>query len=71
MDLHLQLCPTDGTPLVDPSRYRHIVGSLVYLTVTRPDIAHAVHILSQFVSAPFASGSTLLTRNILSVFVLC
>ena len=52
MDLHLQLRPTDGTPLEDPSRYRHIVGSLIYLTVTRPDIAHAVHILSQFVSAP-------------------
>ena len=28
------------------------MGSLVYLTITRPDIAHAVHILSQFVSAP-------------------
>jgi len=29
------------------------VGSLVhYLTVTRPDITHAVHIWSQFVSAP-------------------
>jgi hypothetical protein len=52
MDLHLQLRPTEGAPLEDPSRYRHIVGSLVYLTVTRPDIAHAVHILSQFVSAP-------------------
>ena len=52
MDLHLQLRPTDDTPLEDPSRYRHIVGSLVYLTVTRPDIAHAVHILSPFVSAP-------------------
>jgi len=52
MDLHLQLCPTDGTHLSDPSRYRHLVGSQVYLTVTRPDIAHAVHILSQFVSAP-------------------
>jgi hypothetical protein len=50
MDLHLQLRPSDGTPLADPSRYCHIVGSLVYLTVTRPDIAHAVHILSQFVS---------------------
>ena len=50
MDLHLQLRPSDGTPLADPSRYRHIVGSLVYLTVTRPDIAHEVHILSQFVT---------------------
>jgi len=52
MDLHLQLRPNDGTPPQDPARYRHIVGSLVYLTVTRPDIAHAVHILNKFVSAP-------------------
>jgi hypothetical protein len=52
MDLHLQLRPSDGAPVEDPSRYRHIVGSLVYLTVTIPDIAHAIHIWSQFVSAP-------------------
>ena len=52
MELHLQLRPTDGVPLTDPSRYRQLVGSLVYLTVTRPDIAHVVHVLSQFVSAP-------------------
>ena len=42
MELHLQLRPTDGVPLTDPSRYRQLVGSLVYLTVTRSDIAHAI-----------------------------
>lgn len=43
--------------LRDTTRYRHLVGSLVYLTVTRPDIAHAVHIVSQFVSAPTSQDS--------------
>lgn len=76
--LHLKLHPNDGTPLENPSRYGHIVGSLVYLTVTRPDIAHAVHILSQFVSAPhfsslwtFASCAKILKGDIILVFILC
>ena len=44
MELHLQLRSTDGIPLEDPSRYRHLVGSLVYLTVTRPDIHYKKYV---------------------------
>jgi hypothetical protein len=42
-------------PLSDATLYRQLVGSLVYLTVTRPDIAHAIHLVSQFLSAPHST----------------
>ncbi|GKA84809.1 hypothetical protein Tco_0806463 [Tanacetum coccineum] len=48
----LKLSLNKGTPLEDPSAYRKLVGRLLYLTMTRPDISYAVQHLSQFVSAP-------------------
>ena len=50
LNAHLTLL--GGKPLSNPSLYRRLVGSLIYLTITRPDISYAVHQVSQYLSAP-------------------
>ena len=52
MDPRLKFSDFEGEPLEDPSTYRRMVGRLLYLTITRPDIAYAVHRLSQGMSCP-------------------
>jgi hypothetical protein len=37
---------------IDPHLYRQLIGSLMYLVNTRPDICYAVNVLSQFMSQP-------------------
>jgi hypothetical protein len=44
----------DGEPLSDAILYRQLVESLVYLTVTQPDISYAIHIVSQFMAASWS-----------------
>ncbi|RVW33283.1 Retrovirus-related Pol polyprotein from transposon RE1 [Vitis vinifera] len=41
-----------GSPFSNPTLYQSLVGALQYLTITRPDIAHAVNSVSQFLHAP-------------------
>jgi hypothetical protein len=60
MELGVHLRPIVGAPLHDLTRYRQLVGSLVYLGITHPDTSHSIRILSPFVSAPIPS-STMLT----------
>ena len=51
-----------GKPLSDPSQYRTVVGSLEYLSFTRPDIAYAVNKLSQYMHSPTDAHWTAIKR---------
>ena len=41
-----------GDPLDSPNYYQKLVGKLIYLTITRPDISFAVSLVSQYMHAP-------------------
>ena len=45
----------DGDLLEDAQMYRRLVGKLIYLTITQPDISHAVNMVSQYMHATRAS----------------
>eukprot|EP00253_Pinus_taeda_P030395 PITA_30395 len=48
----VQLTKEDSSKDFDPKPYKSIVGSLLYLTATRPDIMHAVSLISRFMERP-------------------
>ncbi|GJS81629.1 integrase [Tanacetum coccineum] len=52
MEPNLKLDKGEEEEKIDVSRYQRLVGRLLYLQVTRPDIAYSVSILSQFVRDP-------------------
>ncbi|MCO5578964.1 hypothetical protein L7F22_032815 [Adiantum nelumboides] len=45
----------DGHYIEDVTMYRKMVGSLIYLTITRPDLSYAVSVVSQFMQKPCKS----------------
>ncbi|XP_041027042.1 uncharacterized mitochondrial protein AtMg00810-like [Juglans microcarpa x Juglans regia] len=55
MESNLNLTADNPELYEDPSKYRKLVGRLLYLTITRPDLAYSVKVLSQFLAKPAVS----------------
>ena len=53
MEPNLRLGYSDKKVSVDTTRYQRLVGKLIYLSHTRPDIAFAVSVVSQFMYSPY------------------
>ena len=62
MDSTVKLEESDGSPPVDKGRYQRLVGKLIYLSHTRPDIGFSVSMVSQFMNNPTEKHMTAVTR---------
>ena len=52
MEINLKLWRDEGDLLQDPTFYCKLVGSLIYLTITRQHISLVVHTISRFIQFP-------------------
>jgi hypothetical protein len=50
--LGTKLSKQDEGPTMDYTIYKSLVGSLLYLTTTRPDIMYATNFVSRFIESP-------------------
>ena len=62
MEYNAKLTPLDGKPISDAIRSRQLVGSLIYLTITRSNISHVVGMVSKFMDAPRSVHYTAILR---------
>ncbi|WVZ03717.1 hypothetical protein V8G54_024523 [Vigna mungo] len=52
MEVNVKYRRHEGELLDDPTQYRKLVGSLIYVTITRPNISFVVHTVSKFMQSP-------------------
>ena len=51
LEQYHQLANDKGSVLADPKKYRRLVGRLVYLSITRPELCYTIHLLSVYAKA--------------------
>ena len=52
MNQKKKLSKNDGADKIEEAYYRSLIGCLMYLTATRPDIRFAISLLSRFMDCP-------------------
>nr|GEV99201.1 ribonuclease H-like domain-containing protein [Tanacetum cinerariifolium] len=57
--------PSDADPLLDNvSEYQKLIGKLIYLTTTKPDISYTVSCISRFMHNPLRSHMRIASKHI-------
>lgn len=52
MEFGLKLSPECGSPIENETAFRQLVGRLIYLSATRPDLIFSVSYKSRFMTTP-------------------
>ncbi len=52
LEQNVKLGVDEGDLVEDTTMYRRIVGNLIYMTITRPDLSYVVGVVSQFMQTP-------------------
>lgn len=52
MEQNHNLARSEAKLFTKPEKYRRLIGRLIYLTITRPNLCYSVHVLAQFMGAP-------------------
>jgi hypothetical protein len=62
LEQNVKLSVDEGDLVEDTTMYRRIVGSLIYMTITRPNLSYAVGMISQFMQTPRKSHLDVVRR---------
>jgi len=52
LEQNVKLSADEGDLVEDTIMYKRIMGSLIYMTITRPDLSYAIRVVSQFMQTP-------------------